>query len=272
MLRFFILFASLSISQRVPAQILLSGKVLDPLTRESLAYVNIGIQGKNIGTTSQSDGTFSISIPSNFKNDSLTFSLIGYAVFRLPIQASGMKVIPLFRQPEVLQEVNISTNKLKEKKFGLKKRAAMHFIDASINQDDIFEIAQMIKLPVRDTKLHAISLYINESNEDSVKFRINFYKYDGSHPSERLNTKAIFKTELLKEGWSTFDISQFDLHAKNEIIIAIEFLPSQKRKKPIAYEVKLGGSTKSFFRKSSLGEWIIPPHHYLMYLTALVDE
>ncbi|PBQ33437.1 hypothetical protein CNR22_17180 [Sphingobacteriaceae bacterium] len=272
MLRFILLFTSVLFIQPLGAQISISGKVLDPLSRESLAYVNIGIKGKNLGTTSLSDGTFSISIPSSFQNDTLTFSLIGYADFKLPIEASGKKVIPLFRQASVLPEISISTSKLVEAKFGLTKHAAIHFIDASINQNDIFEIAQLIKLPATNTKLNSVDLYINEDNADSVKFRINIYKFDGNRPAERLNTQPIFKTALLKEGWLHCIISEYNLYGKNEVVVAFEFLPSQKRKKAIALEVKLGGRSKSFVRKTSLGEWMVPPHHYLMNLTALTPE
>lgn len=254
------------------AQLILSGKVIDPVSRETLPYVNIGIKNKNIGTISQSDGSFSLTIPANYQNDSLTFSLVGYSKCVIPIQTSGQKLIPLLRKAGTLDEVIITPKSLKEKKFGLSKRNALiHFLDGSVNQNDIFEIAQLIKLPSTPSKLNSLKLYINESNADSCTFRINFYRFDGHNPTERLLEKSIVQTHAIKEGWLTFDLSAYKIFLKNEVVVSIEFLPAKLRKSRILYEIKLGGSTKSFVRKSSQGEWVMQPHHYLMHITAFVE-
>jgi predicted alpha/beta superfamily hydrolase len=55
--------------------------------------------------------------------------------------------------------------------------------------------------------------------------------------------------------------------------VSIEFIPENKEGiNQIYYEVKIGGASRSFYRRSSLGSWNIPPHHYCLYVTALVDK
>jgi hypothetical protein len=55
-------------------------------------------------------------------------------------------------------------------------------------------------------------------------------------------------------------------------ICAIEFIPNSLVNKPINYNIKVVGSTKSFYKASSQGDWRSPPHHYVLYITALVEK
>ena len=41
----------------------LTGKIIDTDTQKGLAYVNIGVVGKNIGTVSAPDGSFRLKLP-----------------------------------------------------------------------------------------------------------------------------------------------------------------------------------------------------------------
>ena len=254
------------------AQITVHGKVIDPISREALPYVNIGIKNKNIGTTSLQDGSFSLTLPAAYQNDSLTFSLIGYSDFILPANTSSQKLIPLLRKPKTFEEVSVTTTALKEKKYGLKNRSAIHFIDAMTNAGDIFEIAQVIKLPDQSSRISSVNLYISGTSTDSIAFRINFYAYNGQRPTERLFEAQILRKEVLKEGWLSIDLSKLRIYAKGQVVVSLEFLPDPTTKNPIRYEIKLGGRSRSFYKKNSQGEWHVPPHHYLMYVTALVPE
>ncbi len=62
------------------------------------------------------------------------------------------------------------------------------------------------------------------------------------------------------------------MYLKGSFVVAIEFIPTKKKNNPIYYEVKLGGSSKSFVRTNSQGEWSVPPHHYRLFVTALVAD
>src|SRR5688572_9374538 len=52
--------------------------VTDKSTNEAIGYVNIGIVNKNIGTVSDSEGKFKISLSEQNDNDSLRLSIVGY--------------------------------------------------------------------------------------------------------------------------------------------------------------------------------------------------
>ena len=261
------------------AQLNFTGKVIDADSGEPLKFVNIGIIEKNIGTVSFSNGSFSVLIPDENLNDTLTFSLVGYyrhSILIKSITSQQPVQISLNKKSMELNAVEIKSERLVEKKYGIKKRGAiMHFTDGMFlgGDVDIFEIAQLIKLGETHAQILSAHLFINDSRKDSVTFRINFYKYDGEKPKERILENSIIQRHTLEKGWLKLDLEKYQIQLKEDFIIALEFLPEEhKQLKPISYEVKLGGSTKSFYRRNSLGNWNRPPHHYCMYITALVNE
>lgn len=258
------------------AQVTLTGVILDSDSQTVLPFVNIGIKRKNIGTTSLTDGTFSIKIPLQNENDTLTFSMVGYEKLNLPIKnitVANQKIFQLKEKTTVLNSVTITARKLVERDFGIKNnRAVIHFTDGSTNQNDIFEIAQLIKFDTILSKVTSLNFHINQSRSDSGTFRINFYGFDGSRPSERIIEKSIVQKKKIQEGWLKFDLTEYGVYLKGNFVIALEFIPTNKKNNPIYYEIKLGGPSKSFVRTSSQGEWGVPPHHYRLFITALVAD
>ncbi|HEX5024279.1 MAG TPA: alpha/beta hydrolase-fold protein [Agriterribacter sp.] len=253
------------------------GRVTDT-TQSPLAYVNIGIKKKGIGTVSKEDGSFTINIPPEFQNDSLTFSIVGYYEVSLLIEELGSREEVTIRLKEKvipLKEVVVAGKKPTEKKYGIKRRGAIHFTDGIFKKDDSFEIGQVINPGNALVQITSLHLHINSSRPDSANFRINFYRYDTDEnvPRQRIIEKNIVQRHPIKEGWLKFDLSGDNIWVKGNVLAAIEFIPEHKEDaKQILYEVKLGGSSKSFFRKSSLGQWTRPPHHYCLYATALTGK
>lgn len=268
--------AFLCLSVWVHGQIQINGTLLDKASGQPLAFANIGIKNKNIGTVSSHSGSFSIIIPNENKEDSLSFFLTGYQLKTVSVQEllnQKNGVIQLKAKPVRLIEVEVSAKKLKEEKHGISKLSPLiHLIDASVNQKDIFEITESVKLDARPSKVISVNLLINETREDSGTFRVNFYRSENSRPGERLTDINITERKAIREGWLTFDLKKYSIFLKGEVFMAIEFLPAGKMSVPIKYEVKLGGRSRSFVRNASMGLWNASPHHYRMFLTTLESE
>ncbi|PSL44294.1 putative alpha/beta superfamily hydrolase [Chitinophaga niastensis] len=256
------------------SQITIKGTTIDAVSKKALPYVNIGIRHKSIGTISHSDGAFSVNIPQQNESDTLTFSMVGYTALNIAINNIGaVNEFELREKTSQLNTVIVPGKKLVEEKFGIVKyHPLVHFIDGSTNQNDIFEIAQLIKLDTTLSKITSVNLYIGAARKDSGVFRINFYGFDGRHPTNSIFEKSIIQTHLINKGWLKFDLKKYGIYLKGDFVVAIEFLPSEKKAESISYEVKLGGSAKSFSRSQSQGDWRIPPHHYRMFVTALATD
>lgn len=239
-------------------------------------YVNIGIKNKNIGTVSSADGSFELLIPKILEKDTLTFSLVGYAEINLPLQnlqtLNPLKIL-LPQKIIPLEQVEIIARKHKEHKFGIKRRGLLiHFSDGMFNPEDSFEIGQLIKLGKAQIKVTSMNFYALSSDDLPSKFRINFYRYSNGKPMEKLIHKSLIQQKVIEKGWVKFDLSDQEIYLSGDVVAALEFLPSENTaQKQINYEVKLGGSSKSYYRKNSLGEWNTPPHHYCLNITALVN-
>ncbi|QJB32835.1 carboxypeptidase-like regulatory domain-containing protein [Chitinophaga oryzae] len=256
------------------SQHIVTGKVIDGRTKEALPFVNIGIWQKNTGAISQKDGTFSISIPDSLTGNSLTFSLPGYTTLSLPVKQlpdNGHTTIAMSLKERQLASVTVYSKKISARKLGPgSKRSLLHFTDGSTNQNDIFEIAQLIRLDTALSKIISVNLKLTDARKDSGTFRINFYQFDGQRPSARMLEQNIIQTHQLEPGWLKFDLSAENIYLRGDVIVAIEFIPSQhKNSGPIHYEIKPGGRASSFVRSQSQGQWRVPPHQYMVYVTAL---
>jgi predicted alpha/beta superfamily hydrolase len=254
------------------------GKLIDGRNQNPLAYVNIGIKEKNIGTVSKEDGSFTINIPSEYQSDSLTFSIVGYYEVNLPIKgwaSDERATIRLKEKSTQLKELVITGEKPVQKKYGIKRKGAIHFTDGIFKKEDSFEIGQVINLGNSLAQITSLNLHTNSSRPDSANFRISFYRYDAEEnmPKERIFEKSILQRHPINKGWLKFDLRDYNILIKGNVLASLEFIPdTEKDVKQIFYEVKIGGSSKSFFRKNSLGRWTRPPHHYCLYVTAITDK
>ena len=90
----------------------LSGIVKDHKTREALPYANVGIRGKHIGTITNQDGEFSLSLSSENFNDTLVISFIGYQNAEVKVADIRSNKIDISLKEDFisLQEVIIRTN------------------------------------------------------------------------------------------------------------------------------------------------------------------
>ncbi len=259
------------------SQMIVTGTVRDAKTARALAFVNIGISNKNTGTTSLDNGNFSLKIPDGHFQDTLSFSLVGYQRLDVPVSqlTRGETLqIELNEKSIELGEVRVVGSKPVAKKYGIRRHGGLlRFTDGMFSQEDIFEIGQLIKLRGATAAITSVHLYISNDTEDSASFRINFYRYNGDKPSGRIIEKSILQKHAVKKGWLKFDIAAYGIVIQEDFVVTIECMPNPgKSGEPLAYEVKLGGLSKSFYRRNSLGQWNTPPHHYCLFVTALVEK
>lgn len=238
--------------------LLLSGTVKG-VNNEKLAFVNIGIQNKNIGTISDENGDFSILLNRENQADSLSFSYIGYKLLTVKISNIIKKDINEFvldENPFSLDEVIIISKKLKEKKLGT--ASYVSFVVGEVRADDnqnnnIREFAKKLKIK-KPSRLLDLHIALNNVNIGKGKFRVNFYTIKDNLPFEKIGSENIIIEKQIINGWNTFDLKKFDLKFENPVFISIEYLPQEyNEQEPFRYNGQLLG--KSITRSSSLGSW-----------------
>ncbi|HPH46042.1 MAG TPA: carboxypeptidase-like regulatory domain-containing protein [Chryseolinea sp.] len=81
-----LIFAFLLLSINAFAQkITLSAKLQDRLTGEPLPFASVGLKAKSISTVSNLQGEFDFHMPSEFRNEILVISMLGYERFEAPV-------------------------------------------------------------------------------------------------------------------------------------------------------------------------------------------
>ena len=95
------------------------GKIQHAENKASLAYVNIGITNKNIGTVSNSNGKFILRLNADMtESDTITFSHIGFSSKHIPVSELMGNENTIFLKPQTndLNEVIVRVKTPKPKK------------------------------------------------------------------------------------------------------------------------------------------------------------
>ncbi|MCH9660373.1 MAG: carboxypeptidase-like regulatory domain-containing protein [Bacteroidetes bacterium] len=86
-----------------------NGEVMDNGTKESLAFVTVGVQDTNISTITNADGEFSLKVPDNQANGILEISSLGYQTLTIPLSTfSKNQKIRLVPAMVELSEINLT--------------------------------------------------------------------------------------------------------------------------------------------------------------------
>jgi hypothetical protein len=114
--RYFLFLCILGISCVLQAQEIMKGIVVDSATFAPLPYVSIQVKHKNIGTTSDTRGNFSILAT---RDDTLVFSLLGYEHLEYPLYDYEASVIMMAERSTMLRSITINDTRLDNPYEGL---------------------------------------------------------------------------------------------------------------------------------------------------------
>jgi len=218
----------------VSGQIVINGKVLDRDTKMPIPYANIGILKSDIGTLSNLDGSFSIQVPQQSKDDTLWISALGFgkrAIRITDVQRRNI-VVYLWEKVTLLDEVPVQGKKEKNEIFEL---GNIDFKGGIITTDTAYagrsnsllienkgpQYQRELQYPVFITKA---SLRIFKNNLKSFKFRLRINEVDTltAAPGKDLLLSSIILESTMKSGWLDFDLSQMNLVMSKPFFITFE--------------------------------------------------
>lgn len=90
--------------------ITISAKVVDKETDEPLGFASVGLKSIAVGTISNDLGEFDFHIPSEYRNEVIAISMLGYKNFEAPVWSvvGQVQVIKMEKSPIVLKEIVVS--------------------------------------------------------------------------------------------------------------------------------------------------------------------
>lgn len=272
-----LLISILFIPAFVGTQNILSGQIIDAKTKKGLAYVNIGIVGKNIGTVSTFNGDFRLKIPSNQSywanlNDSeLKISMVGYKSISVRLSEFKKKLqeqdkVILIPTTIELPEVIVFPKFNKTKTLG-NKIAPTRYRDGF--EEDVLGreggIIVKLKKKFRPAKVLKFSVYIAYSTYDSIKFRLNFYTLKDKFPDQKLIQKNIIISSAIKEGKVEVDLEDYNIIVKDNFGVTIEWIEDFGYGDLLFCFRRLGA--RCVYRYTSQADWIKYPRSPAMNVT-----
>jgi len=230
-LLYFLIFNSVLFAQSV---VTIEATLLDKITKEPIAYANIGFIEKAIGTVSNEDGHFTLKYNNSYikKNEILQISTLGYETLKLQILefellSKDNNKIYLSPEPLNLNEVLLTNEKREQKTIGIsgnnkKAKGYWYWMGRHALGG---EIATRINIKKKNTKLLELQFYVKENLSDSIVVRINVYNYEiREYPKNSLLSTNIYHTISNKEGKETINLKPYNIEVNDDIVIGIELI------------------------------------------------
>lgn len=236
----------------------INGKIVDANSNQALAYINIGIIGKGIGTVSDIDGKFTINLHDSLNSETLKFSCIGYKSqsfivreFRKKLNNNSI-IISLEPNTFTLSQIVIKPKLLKRKVLGNKNnnKGAM----AGFKSNDLgSEMGTIMKIKKAPTHIENVNFNIAKNEIENLKFRVNIYSMKNGHPDSTLLKEPIYVTTSITSGTLSVDMKKYNIWVDNDFLVSLEWIEDYGPNK-LYFCVGLMDSN-SMWRKTSQDKW-----------------
>ncbi len=170
-----------------------SGEVTDSDSKKPLVFATVGLDGSNISTVTNADGDFSLKIPLDIEQGSITVAFLGYSSKSIPLSELKPENNKISLDVSIIQltEVNISFPKSAETlvRETLKRKGENYFNDPTVMTAFYRET---IKRRRRNVSLSEAVVNIYKAPYDSEKRDVvQLYKSRKSTDYSKLDTLAL---------------------------------------------------------------------------------
>jgi len=249
-----------------------TGKIIDDSTGKVIAYSNIGVVHKNIGTVSDFNGNYSIEINGQFDDDSLRISCIGY--YPCVLKVSDFKVLKqhdIYLKPQIfaIDEVQVTPKFFEQKILGVTTKSKV--AQAGFEENQLGYECGIFFYSKKSTLVESIHLNVARCTYDTVFYRVNIYKPSGNMEFENILQQPIYIQLTQKEIQDEIiiDLKKYNLILSGDFLITLEHV---KDVGPGILYFCAGFSNKTYFRKTSQAAWERAPVGISLSIEARVEK
>lgn len=219
----------LTYSQEKPNTLELVGNIVEAGTGAGLAYVNIGVLGKEIGTVSNNEGLFSFAFSEDNLGDTLRISMIGYQARTFPIaellNSNDPIRIGLKEAVSELDEIVLTAREWKRKTLGNKTESK--FIGHLFHYQNMGkEMGIRMNVGRKPLLVDNFSFHVsyNRFNANTL-FRLNMYNLKGGKPDRNILKENIILTVAPEEtGRIGVDLRPYDIVLTEDVLVTLEWV------------------------------------------------
>lgn len=238
----FLIATLLTLTSSSYSQTILTGAVVNQ-ENDPIPYANIGIVDTEVGTISNEDGSFRISIPATYNDHQLLFSSIGYEQTSVPVNSatgSSNLQIQLKKKITELPQLVVYPDRKKNRFKELGNNASL-FLSGELHYDSVYAGSAMALLIDRSNYsslkyLNSASLYIakNLSPKFKVRFRVMSVDPENMQPEKDLLHQSVVLNSDKRRGWMTFELEENLYLQEDRFYVVFEWILDQKDRKHIA--------------------------------------
>jgi hypothetical protein len=240
-----VFIGSLFLSSCAFSQIEVIGKVISKNSGEPVAYANIGILNSNIGTISNSNGSFSLIVPQQYAEDTIIFSALGFQKnFFIVHQLSKNESIVLEENIIQLKTVTVEGSREKNRIFELGNPS----VKGGVIETDTAYAGRSVALLINNkgrmhqpnfefpAYLQSARIRIYRNNLSAFKFRVRIQNVDSSTglPGADILQESIISQSEMRNGWLEFDFSRLNVIISAPFFLTFEQLLDSDDRKRIA--------------------------------------
>lgn len=233
---------------------------------ERIPYANIGIVNKNIGTVSNAKGEFNIELSSEYDNDTLYLSCIGYerkayliSNFKNYFRSTDQIILEL--QPKIYELAEVVVRPLGTKIYTLGNFCESNsaYGNAFYSKELGTEIGVLVNLPdnKNNAYLQNFRFYVGKFTFNKFPVRLNVYNLKNGKPNENILTESIF-IELTSVGEYIVELEKYQIITNGDFFISLEYyrVSDGKNGELIFCAVENENKRNSYFRLTSQGSWM----------------
>lgn len=231
----------------------INGTIADLQTKQVLPFVNIGIVGRDVGTVSDENGRFALSVQNIASTDTLRLSMVGYTT-QIWVLADFLQkheaqsTIYLTPANVELATVTIRPHYLKTRILGSETENKAFTAGFKIN-DLGSELGVLIKTKKTPTFVRRFNCFVAHNSYDTLFFRVNIYDTQNGKPTHNLLSQNVFVEKVgFKSGWISIDLSPYTIEVQNDFVVSLEWV------KDLDPNVPKDISTREAQRKMRRGE------------------
>jgi hypothetical protein len=258
-----LLLPLLALAASVPPDLILRGRVSGPTAPGAapapLAFANVGIRGRNVGTTADEAGRFRLRVPAALGADSVTFSALGYAPRTVAVTALAARpdtVLVLTTRPQELADVSVKASG-QARTFELGKTRAGASGGFVVSKGAGAELARLLVPPHYPAFVDQVRVYITANSAPSFRLRLRLYARDPAtgRPGADLLQQSILLESSLRSGWLTADLRPYNVLVQEPFFVAYEWLEANSLNPVIGLQGQ-HGDRAVFQRSVSQGAWV----------------
>lgn len=246
---------------------LFEGTVLLKDSNTGIAFVDVGIIGKNIGTVTDQSGKFSINLDKINDNDSIRFSMIGYdskSFLVHTFKADTIKTVFLSPKSYYLTEVKVFYHKTRRILLGTPVNTET--LKSGFGENNLgSELGVKINSP-GEVKLIDLNLNVATCTYDSVTYRLNIYQTIDEVIYKNILTEPIYIsfTKDKIDHIVTFDLQKYSIVVKGDFLVTLELYRDLGEGRLLFFTQYFTSCT--YHKKTSEGKWTKAPGAIGMYL------